>query len=129
MTRYEFFRKRIAPLLFLGMVGVIAYDACHKQERTRATVVIDLGEAASRVRGIDGELMVDGESFGSLHVTAPPGLRIAPVKLEARIPGRDAELQLEVDLDTLRRRVVRRIHIAEDGATITVPIGPELAAP
>lgn len=126
MTRYELFRKRIAPILFLGMVALIAFDTCQDQERNRATIVIDVGEARPRVRAVDAELMVGDESFGTFHRVALPDMQIGTISFEARLPGRDAELKIHVDLGGPQRDVVRRIHLAEDGSTITVPIGAEL---
>nr|MBA3502911.1 hypothetical protein [Deltaproteobacteria bacterium] len=73
MTRYEFFRKRIAPLLFLGMVGVIAYDACEKEERHHATIMIDLGDAELRVKGFTAELVVNNDVVSTFERRAISG--------------------------------------------------------
>ena len=130
MTRYEFFRKRIAPVLFLGMVALIAYDAWQneKAEGISGTVVIELGEAEPRVRGIEAELFVRGESVSTFRRAALPGARIGDTRFQARMPQADGELRVSVDLGDERRRLSRAVHL-EDGATVRIDLGPELARP
>jgi len=127
VTRYELFRKRIAPIAFLAVVGLIAYDTCNKQQREHATIVIDLGAAAPRVKAIEAELTVDSEPVGTFRRTAlPGGGGIGPVRFEATMPKPDGELRLDVDLGDAHRKLTRYIH-ADEGATVTVSIGDELA--
>ena len=125
MTRYDFFRKRIAPVAFLGVVALIAYDTCEKQERTAATFEVELGEAAARVRSVDAQLVVDGEVVGTLHRAALPGLAIGPVRFDAVMPDPAGELRLTVDVGGELRTIVRRVR-AEEGATVRVPIERDL---
>lgn len=125
MTRYDFFRKRIAPVAFLAVVGLIAYDTCEKQERTEATFVIDLGEASPRVRSVDATLVVDGEAVATFRRVATPGLTIGPCRFEAVMPERDGELRLAVDVDGTLRSFVRQVR-AEEGATVRVAVEREL---
>ena len=125
MTRYEFFRRRIAPFLFIGMVGLIAYDACDKQERTHSTIVLDLGEAAASVRAIDAELVVGGEVIGVFHRKALPGAAIGPCKFETAMPEESGELRIDVELNGTHRVLVRQLRTIE-GSTTTVPLGPDL---
>lgn len=126
MTRYEFFRKRIAPVLFLGMVGLIAFDTCKKQERTHATIVIDLGDAEPRVRSIVAELVVEAEVIGNFERRALPDLRIGcPCKFETAMPAESGELRLVVDVDGKLRRITKQLHVIEGGTT-TVKLGPDL---
>ena len=126
MTRYEFFRKRIAPVLFLGMVGLIAFDTCKKQERTHATIVIDLGDAEPRVRSIVAELVVEAEVIGNFERRALPDLRIGcPCKFETAMPAESGELRLVVDVDGKLRHITKQLHVIEGGKT-TVKLGPDL---
>ncbi len=130
MTRYDFFRRRIAPVLFLGMVGLIAYDTCQKEERTHATIVLGLGDAEPRVRAVDAELIVQGEVIGQFHRRALPGLQIGPCRFEAAMPDEQGELRIDVELGPeggplTRRRVVRQVRAAE-GSTVTIPLAAEL---
>lgn len=125
MSRYDFFRRRIAPILFLCVVGLIVFDTCNKQERTHATFVLDLGDAAPRVRSVDAELVVGGEVIGIFHRAALPGSSIGPCKFETAMPEETGELRIDVDLGGKHRTLSRRIETHE-GAKVTVFLGPDL---
>jgi hypothetical protein len=131
VTRYEFFRKRIAPVLFLCMVGLIAYDAWKKEKHAgiTGTVVIELGEAAPRVREVEAEMFVRGESVSVFRCAALSGAQIGDCRFEARMPAPDGELRLAIDVgEPARRRITRGVHL-EDRATVHVDVGPELLKP
>ena len=131
MTRYEFFRKRIAPILFLGMVGVIVYDSCEKEKHAgiTGTVVIELGAAEPQVREVEAELVVRGESVNVFRREALPGARIGATRFEARMPAPDGELRLAIDVgEPARRRLTRAVHL-EDRATVHVNVEAELLQP
>lgn len=125
MSRYDFFRKRIAPVAFLIVVGLIAYDAYDKDraERARATIVIDLGSAASQVRSVDAELTVDGESVGSFQRDL--AVRPGELRFEVRMPKERGELRVEARVGETTKRVVRQVDV-EEGGTTTVSIGNDL---
>lgn len=118
MTGYELFRKRIAPVLFLGMVGLIAYDSCQKQERHHATIVVDLGEADARVQAFSAELFVDGEQISRFERRALTGMRIScPCKFETAMPKEHGELRFEVEVDGTIKKLTRQLHVIEGGKT------------
>ena len=124
MTRYELFRKRIAPALFLGMVGLIAYDSCRKQERTHATVVLDFG--AADVRSVDAELTAHGESMGGFKKAALPGSSsIGSVHFETLLTDEVGELRIDLTLPDRQRTLTRTIRPIE-GSTVTVSLGSDL---
>jgi len=131
VTRYELFRKRIAPFLFLCVVGLIAYDACEKEKHAgiSGTVVIELGEAEPRVREVEAEMFVNGESVSVFRRAALPGARIGDTRFEARMPAPDGELQLSIDLgEATRRRLKRAVHL-EDRATVRIDVAADLLQP
>lgn len=125
MTRYEFFRKRIAPVAFLVVVGLIAYDAYDKDraKRARATIVIDLGSAASHVRTVEAELFVRDDFVTNFQrdLTAKPG----PLRFEVHMPEEQGELRIQANLGERTKSLVRKIDV-EEGGTTTVSIGSEL---
>ncbi|MBA2539967.1 MAG: hypothetical protein H0V17_10060 [Deltaproteobacteria bacterium] len=125
MTRYEFFRKRIAPLLFLGMVGLIAYDACRQEERHHTTIVLDLGDAAADVREVNAEVFSGGESVAVFHRAALPGSSIGPCRFETALPEDTAELRLDVRLPTRSIVLTKTIRPIE-GSVTTIPLGDQL---
>ena len=127
MTRQDLFRKRIAPILFFGLLGLIAYDFARKQKHAglKATVVIELGEARPRVRALEAELYVRGERVSEYKRAALPGSKIGECRFEASMPDADGELRITVDLGGEPRRLTRGVHV-EDGATVRVNLAPEL---
>jgi hypothetical protein len=131
VTRYELFRKRIAPILFLGVVGLIAYDAWKKEKDAAitGTVVLDFGEAAPRVREVEAQMFVRGRPIeNNLRCVALTGMRIGDCRFQARMPEPDGELRISIDLGDARRQLKRGVHL-EPGGTLRVELGPELARP
>lgn len=126
MTRYEFFRKRIAPVLFLATFAWIAYDTCDKHERTRATFVLDFGAAESQVRAVEAEIWMNGAQVTQFRRQAMDGGHIGTTKFEGSLPDTDGELRIDVELPKAEhRQIARHIHFAE-GATVTIPLERDL---
>jgi len=107
-------------VLFLGLIGVIALDTCEGNERTHATIVLDLGAAKSTVKTIDAELIVEGEVINTFHRTAM-GAQMGPCKFEVAMPAKDGELRITVD----GKLMVRKIH-AEEESVVTVSLESDL---
>ena len=125
MTRYDLFRRRIAPIAFGVAVAFIAYDSCHKHDHANATFVFDFGSAATQVRAIDVDVVVGGEVFSHFNRNALEGSTIGPTRFTGGLPDHDGQLQIDVRLPTSTRHVVRSFH-ADDGGTITVPLERDL---
>ena len=121
----QLFKRRVLPIAFICGMAVLIQKTCNGQTRTHATIVLDLGAAASTVRSIDAELVVSSDSNAQFHRKALPELAIGPCQFEVSMPADDGELTIDVDLGTTKKHLVRRIH-ASDGATIQIPLGPEL---
>lgn len=110
--------------MFVGGIALLARETC-RNERTHATIVVELGEAASRVRSIEVDLLIDGELVSTFRRYALDGMTIGALQFEAAMPAKDGELRIDVDLDGTHRHLVRRIH-AEEGSTVTVPLVTDL---
>jgi hypothetical protein len=127
VTRQDLFRKRIAPILFFGLLGLIAYDFARKQKHAglKATMVIELGEARPRVRELEADLYVRGERVSEFRRAALPGAQIGECRFEVSMPDADGELRITVDLGGEQRQLTRGVHV-EDGATVRVNLAPDL---
>lgn len=125
MSRYDLFRRRIAPIAFLLVIGLIARDSCEKNHRTHTTVELQLGEARPRVRAVDVDVVTGGETIARFHRAALPGTMIGPCRFEIAVPVDDGELRLDVDLGAEHRRLTRMFHAIE-GATLFVPLADDL---
>ena len=126
MSRYDLFRRRIAPVAFFLAIGLIARDSCEKSHRTHTTVELQLGEARSRVRAVDVDVVTGGETVARFHRAALPDTMIGPCRFELALPVDDGELRLDVDLGAEHRRLTRSFHAVE-GATLLVPVEGDLA--
>lgn len=128
MSRYDWFRRRIAPLAFALAIVLMARESCNKEHRTNATIVLELGSAAPSARSLDAEIWMGGERVSVFHREAIAGRGIDAARFKASLPGDDGELRVDVDLDGSPHHVVRRFH-ADDGSTVNVRLGPDLATP
>ena len=126
MTKYDLFRRRIAPVAFVAAIALIAYDTCNKQDRTTATFVLDFGAAAPRVKAVDAEVWIGDDQLSTFHRVALDGHAIGDVRFKQALPAREGEVRIDVTLDAARRHVVRRFH-ADDDATINLPLERDLA--
>ncbi|MGE3544656.1 MAG: hypothetical protein AB7L28_12020 [Kofleriaceae bacterium] len=126
MSRYDIFRRRIAPIAFILAIALLAHETCNQQQRLRATIVLDLGEAAQRVRHLSAEVWVGDELIAQLQRNAVPGVPFGPVELAVGMPADEGEVRIDVDLGDGRKQLTRQIYVAEDGTRVTVPLGAEL---
>jgi hypothetical protein len=119
MSRYDLFRRRIAPIAFLLAIGLIARDSCQKDHRTHTTAELDLGAARSAVRAVDVDVVVGGETVAQFYRAALPGNLIGPCRFSLALPADDGELRIDLDMGDAHRRLTRRFHAVE-GATMVV---------
>jgi hypothetical protein len=125
VTKYDLFRRRIAPIAFGIAIVLMARESCHKHERTQATIVLDFGAQEPAVKAVDAELWMDGDMVSTFH-HARLGEHIGITKFTGSLPDTDGELRIDVDLATgEHRHVVRHVH-ADEGATVTVPLERDL---
>lgn len=122
MSRYDLFRRRIAPIAFLLAIGLIARDSCQKDQRTHTTVELELGDARPSVRAVDVDVVTGDETVARFHRAALPDAVIGPCRFELAVPREDGELRIDLDLGAEHRRLTRRFHAIE-GATMIVNLG------
>lgn len=126
MTKYDLFRRRIAPIAFALAIAFIAYDTCEKQERTSATFIIDVGAAEPEVRAIEAEVWMNGEQVTRFRRDAVDGMPIGRTLFKASLPDTDGELRLDVELRGGEHRTpTRKIHVTE-GGTVTIQLERDL---
>lgn len=122
MSRYDLFRRRIAPIAFFVAIALIAKDSCDKGQRTHTTVELEFGASQSEVRAVDVEVFVGDALVARAHRSALPGSTIRPVRFPVALPDEDGELRIEVDRGATRQVLTRRFHAIEGSTTtITIP--------
>lgn len=126
MTKYDVFRRRLAPIAFGLAIAFMAYQTCDQQQRTTATFDIDYGTAEPDVRSIEAQIWMNGEQVTELHRQAIDDMSIGKTQFKASLPDTDGELRIDVELrDGERRETTRAIHVTE-GGTVTVQLERDL---
>jgi hypothetical protein len=121
VSRYDLFRRRIAPLAFFLAIALIARDSCEKDKRTHTTVELGFGSAGPSVRAVDVDVVVGADTIATFHRAALPDSTIGPCRFALALPEDDGELQIDVDLGASHQRLTRRFHAVE-GSTMLVAI-------
>lgn len=126
MTKYDVFRRRLAPIAFGLAIAFMAYQTCDQQQRTTATFVIDYGAAEPDVQAIEAQVWMNGEQVTELRRQALEGMSIGKTQFKASLPDTDGELRMDVELRGGEHRdLTRAIHVTE-GGTVTVQIERDL---
>ena len=121
MSRYDVFRRRIAPIALVLAIALIARDSCEKDKRTHTTVELEFGASRPRIRAVDVDVVIGTDTIATFHRAALPDSTIGPCRFALAVPGDDGELRIDVDLGDTHQRLTRRFH-AVDGATMLVAI-------
>ncbi len=125
MSRYDLFRRRLAPIaLFLG-IALIARDSC-KNERTHTTVQLGFGAGEASVRAVDVDVVIGEEIVARFHRAALPDSGIGPCEFPLVVAETDGEFRIVVDRGAHQQRLTRKFHAVE-GSTMLVPIPDERA--
>jgi hypothetical protein len=126
VTRYELFRKRIAPVAFGVAIVLLARESCMKQHRTHATFVLEPGAAQQEIRSVEADVWIGDAEVSTYRRNADQGAYIGPMRFVAALPDPDCELHLDVDLGARGHRTFVRHVRADEGATVTVPLDSDL---
>jgi hypothetical protein len=122
VSRYDLFRKRIAPIAFFLAIALIARDSCEKDKRTHTTVDLSFGSEKPRVRAVDVDVVVGNETVATFRRAALPDSTIGPCQFKLSVPEDDGEMRIDVDLGDSHQRLTRRFHAVEGSAMlITIP--------
>jgi hypothetical protein len=126
VSKYDLFRRRIAPVAFVLALGLIAYDTCQKHERTHAAIVLDFGAAEPDVRSVEAEIWMNGEQVTQFRRAAAEGAYIGAARFETSLPDTQGELRVMVELaNGARRHAIKPLHVQE-GATVTIRLERDL---
>jgi hypothetical protein len=121
VSRYDLFRRRIAPIAFALALALIVRDSCQKDQRTHTSVELTFGAAASQVRGVEVDVVAGGETIATFRRAAPSDGAIGPCRFPLTTAQDDGELRIDVDLGATHQRIIRRFHAVE-GSTLVVPL-------
>lgn len=127
MSRYDLFRKRLAPIAFVFAIGLLVRDSCQKDQRTHTTFELAFAAPAAKIQAVDVVVVIKNDTFATFHRAALPGGSIGPCRFPAALPADDGELHIDVDLGDHHQQLTRSFHVV-DGSTTIVHI-PDDDAP
>ena len=115
-SRYDRWRRRLAPAALLIALGVLAYDTCESKEKSGTPIVLDLGAARPSVRHVRADAFVAGEPSGWFEADVV-GER--PLQVRAMIEDR-AVLRIQATTDRGLRVLERVVHPSSHPVTISL---------
>jgi hypothetical protein len=119
VTRKDFIRRRVMPVVFGVVIAVMARRSCNESERTHATFVLSFGAAAAQIQAVDAELWMNKEVVATYHREALTA-DLGPTKFDGLFPGTDGELRVDATLRSGEHKTMKRPVHADDNATVTV---------
>lgn len=118
MSRYDLFRKRLAPIAFVIAIGLLVRDSCQKDQRTHTTFDLAFAAPLAKIHAVDIDVIVNHETFATFHRAQLPGGTIGPCRFPSALPADDGELHIDVDLGDHHQQLVRPFHAIEGSTTI-----------
>jgi hypothetical protein len=114
-SRYDLFRRIVAPLALVAALGLLAHQTCGAEERAAVGFAVDLGDAAATVERVRVELWSEGAMVGSFEADAD-----RPLRWRQPVPRDELEARIELTrADGTVESVRRRVH-APSGAEVTI---------
>jgi hypothetical protein len=121
VSRYDLFRRRIAPIALFLAIALMARDSCEKDKRTHTLVELTFGADKPNIQAVDVQVIAAGETIATFHRATLPGSTIGPCRFPLALPEEDGELAIDIDLGATHHRLTRRYHAVE-GSTMLVAI-------
>lgn len=111
---WEFFRRKIAPVIFIVVLGLLATRTC-RSEAQRLTVVIDFGASRAQVRALAVDYFRDGEAERVAHMRAEygPGGAPGPARQELQLDRGAYTARIVVTTDSGPLELERRLVVEE----------------
>lgn len=109
-SRYDFFRKVIAPIAVVGALVLLVHETCRSQERAEVKFALELGDRAAAIRHVRVDLWADDASIGYLERSFGEGGVTAPIRWQQPLPDAPVEATIALTLAggevvSVRRRV------------------------
>jgi len=127
-SRYDRFRRRLAPIAFLIAIGLLVKMTLDHRHETGVKVVIDFGAHAAEIRHLRADVFVGGEPVDTYLESSYPTGATGPATFDVRVPDGDATLRVDLTTTDGPRRIERRLTVVS-GATVHVDLGRDLDRP
>jgi hypothetical protein len=124
-SRYQWFRRKLAPVALVVALLVLAHETCNKKGAESETIELRFGDHVRELRSVHAEIFVDGQPAGHMDrdLSVDPN---TPVTFPAVLDGERATIRIDVVTATGPRRFERTLTA---GSRVIVDLGAELDAP
>jgi hypothetical protein len=97
-TRYQVFRRIVAPVALIAAIAVLAYDTCGAEERAEVRFAVDFGDSAKDVRHVRIDLWSGDDSIGFFEKRFGEAGATEPVRWKQVVPGGALEATINLTL-------------------------------
>jgi len=128
VSKYDLFRRRIAPIAFGLAIALIAYRSCDHEQRTHAKIVLDLGAAQRDVKAVEAEIWMNGQQVSRFRRIALES-GIGATQFDASLPDTDGEVRMDIELASGEHRAITRVIHVVEGGIVTIGLERDLRSP
>ena len=118
-TRYQVFRRVVAPVALIAALALLAYDTCRTEDSAEVRFAVDFGDTASEVRHVRIDLWDGDASFGFFEKRFGDAGATAPVRWKQPVPSGALEATISVTLAS-GEVVPMRKPLRADGGEIVI---------
>lgn len=97
-TRYQVFRRVIAPVALIAALALLAYDTCGAEQDAEVRFAVDFGDTAPEVRHVRIDLWRGDDSIGFFERRFGEAGVVEPVRWRQVVPGGALEATISVTL-------------------------------
>lgn len=118
-TRYQVFRRVIAPVALVAALALLAYDTCRAEEGADVRFAVDFGDTAPDVRHVRIDLWHGDDSVGFFERSFGEAGAVDPVRWKQPVPG--GALDATISVTVVGGEVVpmrKRLRAPEDGEIV-----------
>jgi len=122
VTRYEWFRKRLAPVALIVALAVLAQQTCDRKQAASEQIELRFGTHADEVQHVRADVLVGDTPVAHVErdLVADPS---TPVRFPAVVDGERATIMIDMTTTRGPRRVTRTLT---PGDVVIVDVGSDL---
>jgi hypothetical protein len=119
-SRYQAFRRVLAPLAVVAALAVLLHQSCREEEHAAVSFALDFGDEAAQIRHVRADVWVGDDSVGYFEQQyGAAGAATAP-RWKQPVPRDNVEVSISVTTaDGAAYQVRRKVH-APGGAEVVI---------
>lgn len=123
-TRYQSFRRVIAPLSVVAALALLLHQSCREKEHADVRFALDFGDAAADVRHVRADVWADDASIGFYEQRFAEGDAATAARWTQPVPRDDVEVTVSVTTADGAVYQVRRRVRAPGGSEVLIDARP-----